>query len=144
MASEPAPAGPADAAGEAVLLVRAMIAAAAADGQIDAVESGRIMARLEGTGISEEERQFLQREMDAPAGIEELAAAASSSDQALQVYAASLMAITVDSPAEASYLARLAARLRLDPDMVAAVRAQLVPGGPSKAPDDVAMPVGRG
>jgi uncharacterized membrane protein YebE (DUF533 family) len=117
-----------------VLLVRAMIAAAAADGQIDAEERGRIMARFEGTGISEEERQFLQRELDAPAGIEELAAAASSPDQALQVYAASLMAITVDSPEEASYLARLAARLRLDPHMVAAVRAQLVPGGPSTVP----------
>ncbi len=114
----------------AVLLIRAMIGAAAADGEIDAAERERIVARLEGTGISQEERQFLQREMAAPVGLEALVSAVASPELALQVYAASLMAITVDSPAEASYLARLAASLRLDPDRVAAIRAQLVPGKP--------------
>jgi uncharacterized membrane protein YebE (DUF533 family) len=112
----------------AVLLVRAMIAAAAADGEIDPQERSRIMGRLEGQGLSEEERRFLQRELASPAEMESLAAAVDSPDLALQVYAASLMAITVDSPAEAAYLARLASRLRIDPDAVAALRAQLLPG----------------
>jgi uncharacterized membrane protein YebE (DUF533 family) len=86
------------------------------------------MGRLEGQGLSEEERRFLQRELASPAEMESLAAAVDSPDLALQVYAASLMAITVDSPAEAAYLARLASRLRIDPDAVAALRAQLLPG----------------
>jgi len=49
----------------------------------------------------------------------------SAAGSAVEVYAASLMAITVDSQAERDYLARLAAALRLPPDAVALVQARL-------------------
>ena len=50
--------------------------------------------------------------MSQPVDIAGLAAEARDAQEAAEIYAASLMAITVDSPAERDYLARLAAALQ--------------------------------
>ena len=110
---------------KAMLLIRAMIQAAKADGQIDAEEMSRIMGRLAEAGETDEARQLVLRAMSQPVDIAGLAAEARDPQEAVEVYAASLMAITVDSPAERDYLTRLAAALRLPPEAVAHIQARL-------------------
>lgn len=109
----------------AILLIRAMIAAAHADGVLDDDERARIFQQLDNLGLSEEEHDFMERELHAPWNAAALAASASSPDVARQVYAASLLAIEVDTPEERSYLEELAGRLRLDESAVAAIHREL-------------------
>lgn len=97
----------------ATLMLRAMIQAAKADGHLDAQEIERITGKLSEAGEDGEARDFVLREMRGPVDIEGLAAAARDPKQAAEVYAASLMAIEVDTQAERDYLARLATALGL-------------------------------
>ncbi len=100
--------------GDALLLLRAMIAAANADGVIDAQERARILERLNSVDPTPEERAFMAEELLSPVGMETIVDSVKSPEMAEQVYAASLMAITVDTPAEHRYMAELARRLGLD------------------------------
>jgi len=92
-------------------MIRAMIASAAADGEIDALERARIIDRLQ--GIGEEERQFLEKEMRAPANVYQLAAGCRDKTQAGRIYQAARLAIELDSEAEHLWLQDLAAALGL-------------------------------
>jgi uncharacterized membrane protein YebE (DUF533 family) len=97
----------------ATLALKAMIQAAKADGQLDAREIERITGKLHEAGEDHEARDFVLREMGGPVDVEGLAAAARNPKEAAEIYAASLMAIEVDTQAERDYLARLAAALGL-------------------------------
>lgn len=110
---------------EAVVIIRAMVAAANADGRIDAEEEQRILGQLEQSGASEEERNFLARELRNPTGMDEIAKAVRTPELAQQVYGASLVAVTADTPAEQSYLRYLADRIGLDAQMTASIHQQL-------------------
>jgi uncharacterized membrane protein YebE (DUF533 family) len=101
------------------LAVRAMISAAKADGAVDKEEIGRVLGKLDSDSVSEEERAFVMAELQAPVDIQGLAAAARTPAQAAEIYAASLLAINVDTDQERSYLAELARALRLDREAVA-------------------------
>ena len=103
---------------DAVLLIRAMIAAANADGMIDADERAQIMAKLKTAELSPEEHQFIGHELLAPQPMDSIVREVKSPEMARQIYAASLMAITVDTDAERDYLAELAKKLELEPRVV--------------------------
>lgn len=107
----PTPAQPADANHLALTLVRAMIAAAKADGEIDPEERRRILERL--SGISAEERGFVEAEMDKPLNLQELLAEIKGETMAAEVYTVSLLAIDLDTTAEVKYLKTLARNLGL-------------------------------
>jgi len=130
-ATPPPPPGPAggmqDATrqADAVLLIRAMIAAANADGVIDAQERGQIMEKLKTVDLSKEEHQFIVNELLAPQEAQRIAEGVRSPEMARQVYAASLLAITVDTQAEQQYLSSLAERLGLDPQTINGIHQQL-------------------
>jgi uncharacterized membrane protein YebE (DUF533 family) len=94
----------------AKLMIRAMIQAAKADGEIDAEERARIMETL--GDIGPEEQAFVEAEMAAPVDIQGLAADTGEAMKT-QVYATSLMAIRVDRASEAAYLDGLATALGL-------------------------------
>jgi uncharacterized membrane protein YebE (DUF533 family) len=51
---------------KALLLIRAMIAAAHADGQISPVERSRILQQLQSSGADSEDRRVVEREMENP------------------------------------------------------------------------------
>lgn len=104
-------------------LIRAMISAAKADGHIDDTERERIIAQLDAIQIDESQRAFVEAEVKKPLNIDEVASAAKSPEQAAEIYAASLLAIDTEGAAEKGYLAMLAARLQLDPDLVAHLHA---------------------
>jgi uncharacterized membrane protein YebE (DUF533 family) len=101
----------------ALTLLHAMIAAAKADGHVDADERARIVGRLDDIGLSAEDRGFLEAELAAPIDIDRLAREATTPAVAAEIYAASLLVITPDHPAEQAYLQLLAARLGLDPGL---------------------------
>lgn len=100
-------------------LIRAMIGAARADGHVDAAERGRIFAQVEQAGLDAEAKAFLFDNLEKPVGVSEVAAAAATPEQAAELYLVSRLAISPDTPEERAYLAALAHRLRLPPDLVA-------------------------
>lgn len=106
-------------AGEAnrlgLALLSAMIAAAKADGHIDAEEQKRIFDRLDTLSLTAEEKAFVMDELRAPLDIDRIAALARGPEEAAEIYAASRLAIDPDTPAETAYLDTLAAKLSLAP-----------------------------
>ena len=119
----PAPADEAaqDALGKA--LVRAMIAAAKADGKIDAEEKAAIFERLNTLDLDGEAKAFVFDELSAPLDVNAVVAGADTPEHAAEIYAASLVAIEADTPAEKAYLQMLAARLELAPELVGEIHA---------------------
>ena len=101
------------------LLLRAMISAAKADGQIDQNEMQKVIGRLAEDLVTADEKQFVLDQMAAPVDVAALAAEVRSPAQAAEVYAASLLAINADSNAERAYLSDLARALGLDDATVA-------------------------
>lgn len=98
------------------LVLKSMMSAAKADGQIDQQEIQRIVGQLQSDGLDEETRQYLMAEMQKPLDLEGLcASAAGQQELAAQLYAAALLAIEVDTQAEQNYMRRLADGLGLTP-----------------------------
>lgn len=124
----PAPAGTgfeADATTQdgARVFIRAMIAAAAADGTIDATERKTIIGGLDEAGLDREAVDWLAQEMASPASIDALVEAAETPEMAVQIYTAARLAINPDTPAEKDFLAGLVGALGLDAELVANVDA---------------------
>jgi uncharacterized membrane protein YebE (DUF533 family) len=115
----------------AQLVLRAMINAAKADGQIDAGEMQRIVGRLEEGGADDEARAFVLDEMQKPEDLDGLIRDVRNREVAVEVYAASLLAIELDTPAERDYLRRLAGGLGLDSTIVRRVHEALGVSGPA-------------
>jgi uncharacterized membrane protein YebE (DUF533 family) len=101
------------------LMLQAMISAAKADGKIDKAEMEKVVGRLGQDGVTEDEKRFVMAELDKPVDMAGLARSASTPAQAAEVYAASLLAINVDTAEEQRYLRELAGMLRLDAGTVA-------------------------
>lgn len=101
------------------LIVRAMISAAKADGQVDEPEMERIAGKIGTDGITPEERQMVLDELRRPLDLNALVADVPNPIVAAEVYGASLLAIDIDTEAEVAYLGQLARALRLDSTTVA-------------------------
>lgn len=97
-----------------LLLVQAMIAAAAADGLIDEQERRTILGRAADAGLNAETTSFLSAELDDPKSLAAIVRM-SRPEIAPDVYAASCLAITLDTEAERAWLDTLATRLSLEP-----------------------------
>jgi uncharacterized membrane protein YebE (DUF533 family) len=102
-------------------LVRAMIAASKADGQIDAAEKDAIFKKLETMPLGAEEKAFVFDELSSPLDINAVVERADTAEHGAAIYAASLIAITADTPAERAYLDALAHKLGLDAGLVAEI-----------------------
>ena len=96
-----------------LVLVKAMIAAAKADGHIDAEEQKRIFEAVEKTSLSASEKglifDYLQKEIP----IFEITSGVSGIELKAEVYLASCLVITPDHPAERAHLDNLAMALQL-------------------------------
>ena len=101
-----------------LVLVRAMIAAAKADGHIDDEERGRIMDKVKISGLDAEAEAFLEKELAAPTDLDALVAAARTDEQKVELFTASRLAIEPDTRAERGYLDLLAGRLGLPDALV--------------------------
>jgi uncharacterized membrane protein YebE (DUF533 family) len=107
---------------DAGLIFQAMINAAKADGQIDKGEVNRIVGKLGEMGIDSDAKDFVIAEMQKPMDTDALVdAAVGRPGLGAQLYAASLLAIEVDTAAERDYLRHLGERLGLKPAVIAAL-----------------------
>ena len=106
----------------AALMLRAMIQAAKCDGRIDAAEQAKLLEKL--GDVSPEERAFVEAELASPVDVEGLARQVPKGLEP-QVYAMSVLAIDLDSQAEAQYLHQLAQALGLGKSDVNHIHAQL-------------------
>lgn len=108
-----------DALARAILV--AMIQGAKADGHIDAEEQARIFGHVGSLDLDAEAKAFVMDELAAPLDIDKVVRAAATPEVAAELYAASLLAMVPDHPAERAYLQMLAARLSLDPELAAEI-----------------------
>lgn len=124
----PSPVGtdflPDDADALAEKLARAMVAAAKADGEVTPAEQARITSALRERGYDSSAAHVIEEELAAPLDVGRIAALATNEGEAAAIYAASLLAVDPQAPAEKGYLAMLAARLKLPPDLVAHLHGQ--------------------
>jgi uncharacterized membrane protein YebE (DUF533 family) len=96
-----------------LVLIRAMIGAAKADGHIDDAERALIFDKIKAADISGEAAAFIERELSQPTDLDALIAAAVTEEQRVELYTASRLTIDPDSRSERGYLDLLAGRLGL-------------------------------
>lgn len=117
----PVPPTPDQEAAAGLMLV-AMVMAMKSDGQIDQAEKARLLDKL--GDASPQERAFVEQAMGADMTVRDLAEAIPQGLEP-QVYAMSVMAIDLDSQAEAQYLDKLARAVGLSKQMVNEIHTQL-------------------
>jgi uncharacterized membrane protein YebE (DUF533 family) len=115
--SPPAPVEVANREADATHLIRAMIAAAYADGAMDSDERSRILERALTAGLSAATQQFLLAQIAAPAGLADIISQTRDGLKR-ETYGAALMAISDDTDAEKAYLSALAVGLGLSAEDV--------------------------
>jgi uncharacterized membrane protein YebE (DUF533 family) len=98
----------------ALLYIRAMISAAAADGRIDANEQQKIFGSLKQAGMEAGAEAFVRKELQNPASIDDLVAGIKTEQEAVQVYTAARVAIDGDDPENQAFLGNLAQALGMD------------------------------
>ena len=109
-----------------ILILRAMITAANADGHIDENERQQIYQQVDNFDLSIEDKASLFDELRHPLSLLELVKTVPNSQTAIEVYAASLLAIDEHQAASQDYLSRLASSMCIPPELVIAVHAQSV------------------
>jgi uncharacterized membrane protein YebE (DUF533 family) len=100
-----------------LVLVRAMVGAAKADGHIDEAEQRRLFAEVERLGLDAEAKAYIFDLLREEIDLYDLATAATTAEQRAEIYLAARLAIDVDEPAERAYLDALAARLGLPAEL---------------------------
>ncbi|MCB1785943.1 MAG: tellurite resistance TerB family protein [Gammaproteobacteria bacterium] len=106
----------------AELVLKGMINAAKSDGEISREEAQKIVGKLRESGLDDDAQQWVLAEMRRPLDLREFVAEIPNEEVAAQVYAASLLAIEVDTAAERQYLEQLAERTGLHPVVVQQIR----------------------
>ncbi|WP_394127087.1 tellurite resistance TerB family protein [Vibrio hepatarius] len=107
------------------LILKAMIAAAKADGHVDQQEMAHIESTLEQSDADNALQQLVHEELNKPLDPAEVARLARSPQQASEVYLASLIVIDEQNFMEKAYLQELAKQLRLDGEVTYQLEQQL-------------------
>ncbi len=92
----------------AELVIKGMMNVAKADGQVSADEIQRIVGKLKEAGMTGDAEAWILAELRRPLDLDAFVAEIPSREVAAEVYAASLLAVEVDTPQERAYLADLA------------------------------------
>jgi len=108
-----------------ILLLRAMLSAAKADGHMDSAERANIEAQIDKLGLDASTVEFLHNEIEQPINPGELAAAVESDEEGAEVYLASAMVLDIDGRDERVYLDRLAGALNLAPGLAETLEQKL-------------------
>jgi uncharacterized membrane protein YebE (DUF533 family) len=131
-ASLPAPAAPANSE-LPLAIIRAMIAAAKADGHMDAAESQKIIGQLESAGVGAQEKALLMQEMANTQDVNSIAAAAKTPEESAQIYLAALLVCDSQCVREQDYLASLASALKLESAFTNSLQNELLAMSQQKA-----------
>lgn len=106
-------------------ILKAMIAAAKADGQIDEREHQLISGELSKQSGDPAIKQWLEKELQAPLDAASVADCATDTGMAAEMYLASVLVVDEENTQERDYLDTLAAHLKLDPDLQVELEAQV-------------------
>ncbi|MCD9032292.1 tellurite resistance TerB family protein [Luteimonas sp. Y-2-2-4F] len=106
-------------------ILRAIVAAAKADGHIDAREREVIEGEFRRVNADAEVQQWLHAELEKPLDPAEVAGASSSPEIASEMYLASLLVADEQSFMERAYLDELARKLGIDDALKSRLEAQL-------------------
>lgn len=109
------------------IILKAMIAAAKADGHVDQAEMVRIEATLKEAGADSQLQQLLHSELNKPLDPTDIAQLAHSPQQAAEIYLASLIVVDEQNFMEKAYLQELARQLKLSPEITHQLEVQLQP-----------------
>jgi uncharacterized membrane protein YebE (DUF533 family) len=96
-----------------LVLVRAMVGAAKADGHIDANEQRHLFAEVERLGLDAEAKAYVFDLLTHDVDVDSLARAVATPEQGAELYLAARLAIDPDQPGERAFLDALATRLKL-------------------------------
>jgi uncharacterized membrane protein YebE (DUF533 family) len=107
-----------------ITLIKAMIAAAKADGHIDAQEQARIFEAVERMNLSAQDKGLIFDYLRQDISIDELAANARGMESRSELYLASCLVMQIDHPAERDYLNRLSVALQLPAELAAQLENQ--------------------
>jgi uncharacterized membrane protein YebE (DUF533 family) len=99
-------------------LLKAMIAAAQADGHIDDRERNKIVDQIKALGLQSDTVEIIEQELNQPIDLETLAGSAESPEEAAEMYLVSRIILDVDNVQERLFLNELASVLNLDKDLV--------------------------
>ena len=115
------------------VLIKAMIAAANADGHIDAKEQFAIFDLIEKMELEPEDKALVFKTIQNPPDISTIAGSAANLEQASEIYLVSRLAIDPDHPLEQAYLKDLSTALALPADLVTQLEGQLEVFNPAAA-----------
>ncbi|EMB48388.1 putative Inner membrane protein [Vibrio mimicus CAIM 602] len=108
-----------------LIILKAMIAAAKADGHVDDQEMARIQQAIEELGSDNQVQQLVEQELRKPLDPAEIARFAQNPAQASELYLASLLIADEQNFMEKAYLNELAKQLGLDDQLVAQLNLQV-------------------
>lgn len=108
-----------------VVLLRAMIAAAQADGHIDAAEKQVIMEKMGNQNFDAELLQFIRAEIENPPSVDTLAGLADSEATAAEMYLAARIVIDQSNADEKQWLESLQQSLKLQPELVSEMEKEI-------------------
>lgn len=107
-------------------VVRTMIAAAKADGHVDAEEQRKLFEHVDQQGFDNETKAWVFDELRKDHDVTSLAAAARNAEQAAELYLAARLTIDPDHPKEEAFLRELAVRLNLPDGLVEHLDAEVM------------------
>jgi uncharacterized membrane protein YebE (DUF533 family) len=106
-------------------ILKALVAAAKADGHVDERERALIEGEFTKLDNDQELQQWLHAELGKPLDPAEVARAASTPEMAAEMYIASVMLVDEQNFMEKSYLDELARQLKLEPGLKAELEKQV-------------------
>jgi len=109
-------------------MLKALIAAAKADGHMDERERGLVEAELHRLEADPALRAWVDAELRRPVEPAEVAAAATSPEMAAEIYLASVLVVDQTTTMERAYLDALAAQLQLAPGLKTELEARAAAG----------------
>lgn len=107
-------------------MLKALIAAAKADGHMDDAERSRVETALHRLNADAQTRAWVDSEVRRPVDPADVAAAATSPEMAAEIYLASVVAVDETTAMERAYLDELARQLELAPGLKADLEARAV------------------
>ena len=112
-----------DANARSEILLKAMIAAAKADGHVNSHETEIIQAQIKKLGLSGDVTKLMQNEIEKPLDVKDIASLATNDTIASEIYLVSAVVTDKENSMERNYLDSLAKAMNLPDSLVAELQA---------------------
>ncbi|EIC23315.1 tellurite resistance TerB family protein [Thiorhodovibrio frisius] len=107
------------------LIIKGMMNIAKSDGEVSGDEIQRILGKAQQSGVGSDEQAWLMTELSKPLNLDAFVAEIPNQEVAAEVYAASLLAVEVDTDEERDYLRQFAEKTGLHSSVVQTIHQTL-------------------